>query len=361
MELRKVARSLLLVLVVLAVILVIIHAILPPFWGNQYLAEKVVFVENAEQPFDRLFIGSSHIYHQLSPRLLDSALADGGKSFNLGYAATYAPEAEILCEYLLTSKDPVAKEIYVEVSPFNIYDDRDLRSPREWYMLTAPVWWKLVGHAWGMHQDSFVERIDHVKGASIALVKSTFLPGLVDQLLNQTNSKETLVFGPDKDGFVPLEWEIELPGANPDLAVRRVGLKKDSTVLSDRSAVTEAVYQNVAGSNLSLPYREMLIHLMDLGDERGIKVIYILAPLVTPAEVVRLFQSLPPDRRIDLCDPVTHPEFYITRNAFDKGHLNNRGSRLFTLELAKEIQRLRTSETPFGLRKDCATRPNASP
>ncbi|MBS1569594.1 MAG: hypothetical protein JST45_09140 [Bacteroidetes bacterium] len=84
----------------------------------------------------------------------------------------------------------------------------------------------------------------------------------------------------------------------------------------------------------------MLERLIKLGDERGVKVTFLLPPLITSSEQLAVFRALPADRRIDLCDPAKYPEFYITSNAFDKGHLNTRGSRLFTAALACEVKRM---------------------
>ncbi|MBS1547902.1 MAG: hypothetical protein JSU02_11125 [Bacteroidetes bacterium] len=82
----------------------------------------------------------------------------------------------------------------------------------------------------------------------------------------------------------------------------------------------------------------MLEHLVELGNRRGVKVNFILPPLITSTELLAVYRALPAGHKFDLCDPTKFPGFYRTANTFDKGHLNSRGSTLFTEMLALEVK-----------------------
>lgn len=361
MDFRKVAPFILFLCGVLGLTLAIAHALLPPFWGNPGLAKKVAFVEEADHPFDRLFIGSSHIYRQVSPHILDSMLRDGRRSFNLGFASTSAPEAELACEHLLNVKDLAARTIYVELSPLRLFKERHLKSARDWYMVSPHVWWDLVTHAWTMDRLPRKKRLEYVERANLALIKATFLPGLFDQYMEREVPLEQVVFGPQGDGFMSLDQEALLFPENTGFRSRRAELASDTMILHRRSERAKANFEQYSSSFLSRPHRDLLERLMKLGNQRGIKVVFILPPLSNSPELVSLYHSLPEDRRINLCDPRRFPEFYFTRNAFDRGHLNAEGSRFFTVELAKAIQRLGASRSQYGSTMEGTTGLNAIP
>lgn len=320
-------------------ILIVVHMALPPFWGNPGLSEKVSFVKRNGHAYDRLFLGSSHIYRQLSPALFDSALHDGSRSFNMGYAATFSPEAELACGYLLAQPALAVKEMYVEVSPFMEFKGKNLSSARAWYMVSPTVWWLLFNHARELGIGSDQNRWTLMKGVSEACVKAGLTLGLFDQLSKLEVRSSALVFGPRGDGFMPLEEEMRLSFTN-DLDRRVTELERDTLLIQQRMEQVRGYYSSMADLHVSKPHLDMLMHLMELGDRKGVKVYFILPPLISSPEALAVFMALPEERRIDLCDPAKFPEFYLAANAFDKGHLNDRGSRLFTAALANEVKRM---------------------
>lgn len=319
----------------------LMHLVLPPFWGNPGISAKVDFLERKGGEYDRLFIGSSHIYRQVSPALFDSIMQDGAKSFNLGYASTSSPEGEVICESILKDNRIRVKEVFVELSPFLIFKEPQLKSCRFWYMVGPDVWWNSVNHAMGMQWIPFWERFSYAKGVTIAFTKSMFLPGLVSQWTGRDVKPPERVFGPAGDGYMPLELDYRLDPTE-GMGNRQVALAADTLILKRRSKRIRSFYDSAAGTELSQAYHAILVRLIELGEKRGVKVNFILPPLITSRGQLAIYRALPEDRRIDLCDPSKYPEFYLTANAFDKGHLNTRGSRLFTAALANEVKRMRT-------------------
>ena len=334
---HNVGRALLMVLSGTGLTLAAVHLLLPPFWGNPAISKKISFLENAERPYDRLFIGSSRIFREVDPPMLDSTLADGWKSFNLGYPSMFAPEGDIVCERLIRSMKIKARTVYVELNPFRLFQEQELKSARDWYMVTPRVGWDLASHAWGMKWLSREKRTGYVEGASRACIKASFLPGLFDQYMERDGKDDEFVFGPDRDGFNPFDVKEAQSVKDKGLAERIRLFATDTSVIHEREQAILSYYQDPGKVPYSKVYRDMLENLMALGDERGIKVVFLLMPLSNSREQMSLFYSLPKDRRIDLCDPLRYPELYMARNVFDKGHLNSAGSRLLTMALANEI------------------------
>lgn len=323
-----------------AMALGVVHLMLPPFWGNPGISAKVGYLQRNGDTFGRLFIGSSHIYRQLSPALFDSSMKDGTKSFNLGFASTFSPEGELICEAILKDTHIKVNEVYVEISPFLVFKEPQLKSCRFWYMVTPSVWWSAMNHALGISGIPLLERLGYAKSATVAFSKAVFLPGLVSQWEGRDLQPEEIVFGPQGDGYMPLELEYQV-APTKGMRERQASLASDTMILSNRSIQIQSLYTSSVDTEESRVHLSILDRLIKLGDERGVKVSFVLPPLSTSPGPLAVFRGLPVSRRIDLNDPTKYPEFYVTANAFDKGHLNTRGSRLFTVAFANEVKRMR--------------------
>jgi hypothetical protein len=69
----------------------------------------------------------------------------------------------------------------------------------------------------------------------------------------------------------------------------------------------------------------------------NIGLVYVMPPKHCRAEEYYAFHDIGPERSIDMGDPDRYPEFHQMGYHFDKGHLNDAGARLYTLELAKQV------------------------
>lgn len=325
--------------------ILVIHLCLPPFWGNPGLAAKLRFVEETTNQYDRVFFGSSRTFRQVSPLILDSALGSGSRSFNMGYAATYTPESEHACQHFLQTRTDLPRYIYVELNLFKQFEPRNLENCRDWYQVTPGAWRKLVRY---INESNLTmgERMERISWATQALVKAMLLAGFMDQFVNRAEPEPELIFGPNGDGYVPLEYESNL---NPEaMRKRRSEFLRDSAVINrNRESILNAIEHPERVVDHAV-HREILEDLMAMGNAQGVKVVFVLPPSMHATKVVPIFNSLPPDRRIDLCDPRKYPDFYLPRFAFDRGHFNTEGSRMYTLALAKEVGRIEGSRIPMG-------------
>lgn len=318
--------------------LIAIHGWLHPFWGNPGLADKLDFLQGQGRAYDRVFFGSSRIFRHVSPHVLDSALADGGRSFNSGFAATYTPEAELACAHFLRTAEHVPDFVFVELNMFKLYSDSNIASCRDWYMMGPGVWMDHMAYILGT-SGSVGHKWKLAKWASLACFKSMALPGFVDQWSNRkVQSDRALVFGERNDGFVPLEFEEEKAVAG--MAERRRLLWSDTTILHKRMLENLAVYDHPERAAPHSAQLRIMRDLAALGRSKGTKVVFILPPFTKAPELLAVFNQLPENARIDLCDPRKYPELYTTRYAFDKGHLNSAGSYLLSVALARELKRI---------------------
>lgn len=324
-------KAVLLMVAAVAVVLLVIHIALPPMWGNPGLAFKVR--KAGEERYDRVIIGSSHLFRQVDPALLDSLLHDGFTTFNAGYPSTFAPESELACARLLEHGEHVPKLILLELTAYQLLDETKQDNFRSWYYMTPPVALAMARYAWA--EAPLEKRNEHVLAALRAGVKSAFLPGLADDLLDGTPADSLAWLGLHGNGYYSLETEMASTGANVVFAKRKATFLADTAILQRRAAALATFYRESRVEANAMQV-QCLMELSEKAAARGSRLLFVLPPLATVQvpKLLALFRALPAAQCIDLCDPAQHPEFYITRNAFDEGHLNDRGAHLFTSELA---------------------------
>jgi len=73
--------------------------------------------------------------------------------------------------------------------------------------------------------------------------------------------------------------------------------------------------------------------LIAMSKARGITLVFIIPPRAASKELIELLNMIGAKNTLDLSDGEKYPEFYLLENSFDNGHLNSRGSRLFTRQL----------------------------
>jgi hypothetical protein len=73
--------------------------------------------------FNTIFLGSSHIQHQLSPAIFDRVMGEAGlttHSFNFGVDAMHIPETGYVLEWLLKSKPANLKWVFLELDEIQV-------------------------------------------------------------------------------------------------------------------------------------------------------------------------------------------------------------------------------------------------
>ncbi|MGV9011232.1 MAG: hypothetical protein ACOH13_01450 [Flavobacteriales bacterium] len=321
----------------LIMVLAIIHIALPAMWGNPGLAFKVR--EAGEGRYGRVILGSSHMFRQVDPGLLDSLMDDGNTTFNAGYPSTFAPESELACARLLDHSEHVPKVILMELTAYQLLDENKQDNFRSWYYVTPSVAMVLARYA--LTESPAESRNEHVLAAVKAGIKAVFLPGLADDLLDAPPTDSLAWLGQSGNGYFSLDEEMATKEADVVFAKRKATFLADTSILQRRAATLAAYYVD-GHVDANAMQRRRLMELSEKAAVRGSRLLFVLPPLasVQIPKLLALFKSLPQGQCIDLCDPTNYPEFYLTVNAFDEGHLNDHGARLFTSELANALSKM---------------------
>lgn len=321
-----------------AATLCIVHSTLPPFWGVPNLAIKWDALHRDPIP-QRALIGSSRIYRQAIPSIIDSVIGQG-RTFNAGYAATFPPATYEFLEQLLREERQLPEEILVELSNYMLFEEANLEDHRYWYYLGPREGWGLVRHALFLPNQPRTERLGFAARAVRATTCSLLGLGLADHLLAATADTDTLLaLGPAGDGGLTLETLLRYRPDDEGQLARRATFRADTLAALRRAVGLRHLYERPSTGGVSLVHLSRLTALLDKAHSRGVRLRFVLPPLWIDRgeDLLALVHALPDGAVIDLCHPDSFPQFYRPENMFDAGHLNDRGARLFSMELARAL------------------------
>lgn len=303
------------------------------------IAKEGVF--RADPTFNTVFVGSSITFRQIDPAIFDAELADSFhiRSYNLGNDGLYATRSIDYLEYLLSSAPPGLETIFVELFRLDeIMSNYD-----------APEIMRVTGYR------NYYQSVRTIIAANFPRRHKVWL------LAQYTRSFVYKALGFGLINYVTLERQLR-PQHLERLAVADRGFyAKDIELLRSRDQANIDTLKFVRAdfeSNPELvdvrrrlhldkyrqqwmirpnPFSERLLELIRRADSQGIRLVYILPPLMDTRGISFAYPAwlvLPESHRLDLSDPVRYPELYDYRNLFDIEHVNSTGSRWFTRYLA---------------------------
>lgn len=322
-----------------AAVLAVVHAALPPFWGSPNLAIKWNALHRDPRP-DRVVIGSSRIFRQVIPSLLDSLMGQG-HTFNAAYAATFPPATYAFFERLLEEDGPPPRVVLIELSNYMLFEEANLDDHRYWYYLGPGEGLALVRHALALPGEARATRLGYAARAAEATGYSLLGMGLADHLLASAADADTLLaLGPMGDGCFTLEALARRTPEDTALMARRADFLKDTLAAARRATGIRHHYERTSGGELSQVHMARLKALLDKARQKGVLLRFVIPPLWLDRgeDLIALSRALPDNAVIALCHPDTFPQFYRPENMFDAGHLNDRGAKLFTMEIARALR-----------------------
>jgi hypothetical protein len=326
----------------------VIHQLTPaPFVRS--LTPKLTHLEESPDAYDILFVGSSRVFRQISPKIFDQELRAHDfnlRSFNAGVPAAKSVEVWHLLRGFAADKKIRAKYVLIEPDGLLIGIAREnLATEREIYwhgcaettlaieslgrLKTVP---RLT--MTGLHAGAFL--LDRLGVGRLRLLVSQFGESKRLRWLD----KEGL--GPDGDGWVPYDkadTSTEFPRRQEfldDLPRYRSMLARQAGLRSQQDCLTEY-------------HRLMLANLMTAIEALGAQPVFILSPATEPrCEVHQAFRDAVLPNLIAFDDFSTYPELYAVEHRHDLEHLNTEGSVLYSRLLADRFAKLMLQEAGGG-------------
>lgn len=305
-------------LVLLAVIGRRLERDLPYYWGNVGLKMKIDHIRNSEN-YNTYFIGSSRTGQAIDPVFFDSLTHHSGKSFNLGLPGFQAPESYHFLEKFLEAEDHHnTKTIFLELTEMRSIDQNkfNVRGLYFWNL----DYYKLVSS-------------DHLSRFDLSGVTITSLNYL--SKITKVGFVKPIIIG-DKLKITQEKMLSEAIQNRAGYYIPPFPKKLDKGRLNELFLITKDYYNKPHEINYSDRHLKKLLDLISLTDDMGIRLIFILPPRLR-ANMLPLFDELPIDNKLDLCDPGLYPQFYSIENSRDAYHLNRKGAAEMTRILAEQL------------------------
>lgn len=350
-------------LAALAAFEVVVERIASPFQGAEKVERKFAYFAAHKDEYDFVFVGSSRVMNQLSPKVFDAEMAAAGRpcrSFNLGVAAMFLPECSFVINQILALRPSRLRGMVIELSsPAPRHDaehpltERDIywHRPLPTLLASAALWTDADGRATSM------QRVAQVWLQSTIFARCMlhlgYGPQLVEQLRKSRSRQDearkpsSAVIGPLLDGFFPILHTLghgeagvaKTGGAMPDLlafqsAVDR--LRATPVAAAPHDASIEP--PSIAGRVASDVQRAFIAHQVARLGRHGIEPFYFIGPGTTREQAfLALIADGTVPRLLAFNDPDAYPDLYAPAVRGDRNHLNAAGAELLSRHLARAL------------------------
>ncbi len=357
---RATVRNLAVFLAAFAAFQCVVDRVASPFPGADKIEKKFAYFAAHKDEFDFVFIGSSRVTNQISPRVFDQAMAAAGRpcrSINLGYAAMFLPESALLIDRVRALHPARLRGMLVELSnPTPRHDAQHPLMAREIYW-HGPVGTALAcaavltesspGYSGAERREQFWRQLSIQARCSLHLGSG---PDLTEHLRTVRRRRVSArhpsrqVLGPDGDGFSPLTTRLGQgePGGSFKTGGSAVDLRsfQDSVVTLRAEEIappkpTPRTFARTAGQSI---LRALLERQASALQAAGIEPVYFIGPGTTREEpfLDLAARGIVP-RLLAFNDPTAYPELYQPEVRADRYHLNAQGAELLTRLLVRRL------------------------
>ncbi|MBX2877813.1 MAG: hypothetical protein KTR30_37175 [Saprospiraceae bacterium] len=314
---------------------------------------KIRFLnEDQENTWNTYFFGSSRVHNQIDPAVFDHLVNlqehHEIRSFNLGAQGAFPPQSYFLFEKFLDSK-------HSDGVKFCFLELRELAriKPANSVPANHSYWLSLKEISFALRcllldpTKSRVYKRSQILRHLRAYVENVLHIGHFKAQISTPHYYDDLSLGPEKNGYLPCEYQYEMTqnkALREALLKKRKRLEEEPERLQDRSIKHLQGYKGYSDAYYSEAHQERVLQLIERAKEKGIHLILIYISSGTnqnPGRAINLCRSLPKSHIIELANPTKFPELYYVANAFDPGHLNAKGSRIFTRYLAQEFKKIK--------------------
>ena len=336
--LLRLAAFVLLYLVVISSI----STLFPYYWGNPWYGSKIKYLENEGfKKHNTYFIGSSRFYRQINPLIFDTTLnqqtGDVVVSFNLGAPATFTPQTYYLYENFLNSKlAESTKYCFLELTEVDNISADLIDEERSSYWITTKEFKFAITSFLKNKNITQLKKARNISHYLVSFFKSLFHIGHFGQQITEDNYYSPEYLGSGQNGYYPLEEQLDF---TTNSNVRNNLLKRNKSILNNSEIIERRREESVASYNMDgvaidQIQLQRINHLINKSKEKGIHLFLVLSPRSKVPELIRLGNSLSKDHFIDLSNPNKYPELYQPEYSFDVGHLNTKGSEIYSRLLA---------------------------
>jgi hypothetical protein len=324
-------RNVVLFSLALAALLRLVDTVSPAPTTTAATAKLRQFRDEA-QAYDTIFVGNSHVYRHLVPRLFDAEMAERGHevhSYNLAAPGMTFPEMDYVIRQAIEA-DEGLRRVVIGASVGWHGHEENLQSERSVAWHDARGTWlasTLILHGEG----SLVQRNDVVnQHLSVFFSRETRHGRALDWLrAHFGHPPPPFDLSGHERGFLALDEDPD-----PSLDLRRGQFVRHRAEF--RADVKRLRRRGREWIALKPSERDELQDLVHRLRQRGIEVVFFHPPLVD-REVPAWQEAVPEVPYFVFNDPQRFGPLYQVPRRFDRNHMNSRGAAAFTRVLADSI------------------------
>jgi hypothetical protein len=305
------------------------------YWGNKEYSQKLNLYRKGT--YNSAFFGSSRILTGIDPYLFDSLMNqrynNSIQSFNLATPGTWANETFYLYQHFL--EDPtLSNNINIVFMEFQnimaIRPDKLTTNKAIYYqsLLNTLFTYNYSLHEIGLSFKNLPSSLYIAGSYSLASIQKLLNFNRLN--VNETQVDSLAYYGINSRGYLGLHE-------------RKVTRKEIST--KELEVYKQSIQTHLTKSQKS--YNEIFykkyMETIRQSKNKGIRVIFVLPPVKLTAGMAAVYNALPQENKIDVCDPIKFPELYKEENWIDDTHLSVGGgvhlvkNIVTELSLTKEI------------------------
>ena len=317
--------------------------IAPAGWVDEDMEGKLAHLaemQGGERPYNHVLIGSSHIYRQIDPGVLDRAAGRGGlalRSFNLGIPSMANPESFQLAERLIDGASPSGPLRFITLEMTHPTAKLHLDNPliaRNTHYMNLQAFFSFLRNDRGslrMRTSNAFQYLQMLIASQFHIGHLRLLTALVTT--GTATPKDPLWL--DDAGFLSLDREM--PEEEKYIAryegfqrKRAAGFNFDDLKASWAQAATWTWDRSSTRPNQA--HLTPMIAMIERAREKGIMLRFVMTPPVKAKQnFLATARALPAGHIVQAADPSDlPPPIFETDMFFDKGHLNEAGAALYS-------------------------------
>lgn len=331
------------------VVVQIINYFAPYHWGNPWYSSKIQYLENnhLEKKYNLFFFGSSRVYRQIDPSVVDQVLKKSEmeiNSFNLGSPATFSPQNLYLYENFLESDlSKNAKYAVIELASIDGIGTKRLHEERTYYYQNFSDL-LYIFDSYNANDELFKKKnIEIYFRYLISLFEKNILPANFKHTLIDDNFYKKTYLGQKKDGYFSLDKELTTSKDSvykEYLYKRKNGLSSQNIELRKNIDLKTYSESDLKNNKTNIVDLTRINNLIELSNNKGIHLIFMISSRATTKELMALGNKIPKSNFIDMANPDEFPFIYSLNDSFDVGHLNEKGAVKYSRALANKIEQI---------------------
>lgn len=327
----------------------------PWSWGSEIIDQKKNWLSQHRDEYNMLVIGSSRVYRQVDPEILDSLVSGPAKvkSFNFGVNWLFAPESFYVLDNLVEKEGLNYNYVIIELSKIRSIDFANFHTTRTIYWSDFNNFKFAINAIWASNF-SLLEKTATILAYGVSYVDKMINLGYITEALSFKSKHEINAGFPDigdkRNGYSALETQPK----GSTLIEEENTEERHKKFLADTAAVTRRLKMSTDQfekfeknpqllKRYNKYYADHLNKMIDEAKKNGTHLVFLMSPRVDRNqynELIPLFKNIHPTHRIEISDGRKYPELYVAANSFDETHLNSEGAKIYTTILATKMNEL---------------------